>query len=758
MSLILINKEFTDIFGDTLTFYRSNAGDKTHVKFTLDNAIRTRSSQTLQITAALSPNEFIRSQGNWLDDGWRVGDTYSMVLYQQNGSPYPGYPLTGTVLYISGTVMGVTTIPAGMTNGETYGQLTPLQFTATRYHDGLDVLVNHVQNGTAGFPQSLIDGENTVLRFEGLNALTVGATLAGLPVGFQSGSFYMDGIQLTYLSTSGGLRRYEIEFDVINPGIYSDQWFLGANALKLYTQFQFQSVIGEPYGTQNLVFNEDGDTGYLDQPFNLGAAPTATLLQGFSTVDWANATTANIVIELDVPGVTEFYVGGGYYSIDENYYKNKPESQSYLTMSLDAYTPLAPAIYGSTYGPGGAYWNLVVSPPVIVGSQRTYTMVVQPSAQFQAFMNGRPDGDRRFVIYLRAGNVNLTLFDGQLTKVAPPAGAIPNVDTNTIIRHNDNTTDANGIDLPTPLGFHRLYTEDDAAWVLKFSPNKGDLYTALRVNVSAFNTVTGENFLLQQSTFDLSGVPVSADGRQLVNQQAAQANNLPTTSAKRTATLELYPALDTPTTYGWKLCYPFISLWQYWEALAGVNAAFWPNQNKNWFAYDDATDWAVRLSCEIDDDQGRYNAVNRFVIQDYDSGNTTPVHKYFRPTGVQVTSLVEGEVMTIKAEHTTAASLTPSSIWGAITVETFEGAPRWLTSSVIAPDGNPNNPLGPLSISVSGTTTTLECTLDTNLIDLTNGVSITSRIFGNDIRVDKWLTTSGDYWQQDGTTDEWLIQ
>ena len=753
MSLILINKQFTDIFGDSLTFYRSNAGDKTHVKFTLDNAIRTRSSQTLQITAALSPNEFIRSQGNWLDDGWRVGDTYSMVLYQQNGSPYPGYPLTGTVLYISGAVIGVTTIPAGMTNGETYGQLTPLQFTATRYHDGLDVLVNHVQNGTAGFPQSLIDGENTVLRFEGLNALTVGATLAGLPVGFQSGSFYMDGISLKYLSTSGGLRRYEIEFDVINPGIYSDQWFLGANALKLYTQFQFQSVIGEPYGTQNLVFNEDGDTGYLDQPFNLGAAADATLLQGFSTVDWANATTANITINLNVPGVTDFYVGGGYYSIDENYYKNKPGSQSYLTMSLDAFTPLAPAIYGSTYGPGGAYWNLVVSPPVIVGSQRTYTMVVQPSAQFQAFMNGRPDGDRRFVIYLRAGNVNLTLFDGQLTKVAPPNGAVPNVDASILLDHSQNVTDAVTGNITA-----NLYTEDDAAWIVRFRPNKGDVYTAARARVEAVNIITGAKFPLQVTTFDLSGVQISSDGRQLINQQAAQANNLPTTSAKRTATLELYPALDTPTTYGWKLYYPFISLWQYWEALAGVNAAFWPNQDKNWFRYSDPADWRVRLVFEIDDDQGRYELLRNFIIDDYDSGNTTPVHKYFRPTGVQVTSLVEGELMTIKAEHTTAAGLTLSSIWGAITVETFEGAPRWLTSSVIAPDGNPNNPLGPLSISVSGTTTTLECTLDTNLIDLTNGVSITSRIFGNDIRVDKWLTTSGDYWQQDATTDEWLIQ
>jgi hypothetical protein len=758
MSLILINKEFTDIFGDSLTFYRNNAGDKTSVEFTLDNAIRTRSGQNLQITAALSPNEFVRSVGNWIDDGWRVGDTYSMVLFQQNGVPYPGYPLTGTVLYISGTVMGVTNIPAGMTNGETYGSLTPLQFTATRYHDGLDVLVNHVQNGTTGFPQSLIDGENTVLRFEGLDALTVTDTLAGTQVGFMSGAFAVENIELTYVSVSNGLRRYKITFDTYNPGIYSDQWFLGANTLKLFTEFKFQSVIGEPYGTQNLVFNEDGDTGYLDQPYNTGAAPDATLLQGFSTLDWANATTANIVINLNVPGVTNFYVGGGYYSIDENYYKNKPESQTYLTMQLQAYTPLAPAIYGSAYGPNSAYWNLVVSPPVIVGSQRTYTLVMQPSAQFQALMNSRPDGDRRFVIYMKAGNVNLTLFDGQLTKVAPPNGVIPNIDTNTIIRHDDNSTDANGIDLPIPLGFHRLYTEDDAAWVLKFRPRKGDVYTALRVNVSAFNTVTGENFLLQQSTFDLSGVPISADDRQLINLQAAQANNLPTTSAKRTATLELYPAIDTLTTYGWKLYYPFIPLWQYWEALAGVNAAFWPNQNKNWFAYDDATDWAVRLSCEIDDDQGRYNAVNRFVIQDYDSGNTTPVHKYFRPNGVQVTSLVEGELMTIKAEHTTAAGLTPSSIWGAITVETFEGAPRWLTSSVIAPDGNPNNPLGPLSISVSGTTTTLECTLDTNLIDLTNGVSITSRIFGNDIRVDKWLLTSGDYWQQGGTTDEWIIQ
>jgi hypothetical protein len=423
-------------------------------------------------------------------------------------------------------------------------------------------------------------------------------------------------------------------------------------------------------------------------------------------------------------------------------------------MQLNSYVPLVPAIYGSYANPLGASYNFIVGAPVVVGTLRTYPFSFVPNTDFQNFMEGRDDGDRRIVIYFKAGNVNLTLFDGQMTKSVPVAGPLSGIDTEEIIRHNDNTTDA--VTGP-PLVFHSLYTEDDEAYILKWNAQKNDPYSAVRVYVRARNNVTDETFNLQSALFDLSGVQTSSDGRQLVNLQAAQSNNLPLNSAKRVASLELYPALDTVSTYGLKLYYPYVSLWQYWEALQGVSADFFPNQNKNWQAYSSPTDWVVELYAEIDTPIGAYYAGKPLLILDYDAGNVTTVHEYWRPNGVQVSALVDGELMTIKAIHTSATAINPSSVWGQITVETFEGGPRWVTSTVLGPDGNPNNPLGPVSISVVGLTTTLECTLDTNLIDITNGVSIGSRIFGDDIFVDRWLTTDGDLFETTGG-DNWIIE
>jgi hypothetical protein len=71
-----------------------------------------------------------------------------------------------------------------------------------------------------------------------------------------------------------------------------------------------------------------------------------------------------------------------------------------------------------------------------------------------------------------------------------------------------------------------------------------------------------------------------------------------------------------------------------------------------------------------------------------------------------------------------------------ITVEPYESAPRYLTSSVINYDGNPNNPLTPLSGLLTPITyptpdvARMECYFNPNLINLANGVKFTVKIKG----------------------------
>ena len=76
------------------------------------------------------------------------------------------------------------------------------------------------------------------------------------------------------------------------------------------------------------------------------------------------------------------------------------------------------------------------------------------------------------------------------------------------------------------------------------------------------------------------------------------------------------------------------------------------------------------------------------------------------------------------------------NIWGQITIEPFETSQRFIVSSVIPYDNNPNNPLSPMSgllVPITypfGDVAQMECYFNPNLIDLTNGVKITCKIKG----------------------------
>ena len=107
MSLVLQNRTFTDIFGNVTSYYRSNAGDKITAEFTIDTSIRFKSSASNTLTTYLDPLEISRLSGNWIDEGWRQGDSIEFNVYYANGTLYSGYPFSSTIESLSGTTMGV---------------------------------------------------------------------------------------------------------------------------------------------------------------------------------------------------------------------------------------------------------------------------------------------------------------------------------------------------------------------------------------------------------------------------------------------------------------------------------------------------------------------------------------------------------------------------------------------------------------------------------------------------------------------------
>ena len=92
MSVKFTNHRYTDIFGNTNTFYRANAGDKVTFKTDLYSSIDFVEDDQNPIRYDFIQNE-IQLQGSksFLDLGFRVGDSITYVLYLKSTMAFYNY-------------------------------------------------------------------------------------------------------------------------------------------------------------------------------------------------------------------------------------------------------------------------------------------------------------------------------------------------------------------------------------------------------------------------------------------------------------------------------------------------------------------------------------------------------------------------------------------------------------------------------------------------------------------------------------------
>jgi hypothetical protein len=214
--------------------------------------------------------------------------------------------------------------------------------------------------------------------------------------------------------------------------------------------------------------------------------------------------------------------------------------------------------------------------------------------------------------------------------------------------------------------------------------------------------------------------------------------------------------LDNLTEYGISIFYPFLLRWEYWLDQANANVDFYPDQNKNWFPYDSTGDWTVRLRVQLIKEGLAYTHTENVDILDYNNTSyiATDIELYVDSTNQNVPIVVENGLMRVVGTHrlTNGSSWDQSTVWGMITVEPTESAPRFICSSVLAFDNNNLNPLTPLdNVQMNVTfpavdTARMECYFNPDKINLTNGCKFTSKIKGciTDEVIEKTMT--------DGTT------
>ena len=735
MPILIDSTEFFNPFGVGDSFYKANAGDEMRCIMTIRGQIR-MSSVGNPLTLDPTTNQIQSSGTSWLDEGFRVGQWLYCVRYTSGGAvmAVANNPFWTQVTFVSDSMIDVTDCPHWYEIGNneimTLTAVVANGSSSALPFDEVDILFNQQKNAVPPSPFSLIDAEVSRARMTGVSSLSVGGSLAGTLLGNQSGGFLKD-VSITRIAGVDQFYRYEIYLKFVNSGVYDSDWFFTSECLKSTLFTEWAVVPSEPFNRITGTYSLDGDTGYFDEPFNTGISDSV-LVQGISEIDYCVPTTATIIV--DGP-ITDIGLGSCYLPDDVTYYKNKVTSQYNLTMVIPT-TPVNNFLttVASELNPSGAGYDIEMTSLTQLGTVSTIEIVITPNTALQTFMDGRDSNDRRFLLWVRCGNLNLLVHDNQLQCSPPIGGPLIMEQTYAFLDHSENVSDIIGnFD-----GFE-CNTEDDIGYVGRFLLEKNVIVENFTVRVEAFNSSTDEDFTLQEIIFGFGTVQISGDGRYLLNETQSVINTLPSTSEKLEAVLVLDPTLDTPTHYGVKIYAPWLMNWKYWISQTNASVDFYPFQDKNWVRYDETLiDWTVRMEMALVIDGLSYTHSENIVIKDYDSNEFVDqvIELYIDSSNVNVQVVPEGMLMRVVGTHTLTdgQQWNPSCTWGMITVEPYEAERRWICSTIVDFDNDSSNPLTPLSGLLMPITypapnvARMECYFNPDLIDLTNNIKFTTKI------------------------------
>tara|TARA_R110000822_G_scaffold288004_3_gene409253 strand:- start:3047 stop:5248 length:2202 start_codon:yes stop_codon:yes gene_type:complete len=730
MPIIPISNSFVDQFGNNTTYLKSNAGDYIRSSFTFQENIRVQSGVSATITNNNTTDILEWLGGSWEDEGFRVGDTVVCTVYTTSNGVILGTPLTTTIEWINGSQMKL----VSMSFSEWYQYPdSAVDIVNTRNRQGFELYFNMVSNGSTGSEYSLIDGEVTRFQVDVTNPAVPVVT----QVGNKSGAYLLS-VALVLVSQTGYTREYNLRINFVQSGLYNSNLFNFNNCLKVYIGMYWQSLVGEPYSQLVEIISDDANTGWFNQAHN-GDITDATLVQSVTEIAYDQPTLGTFVID---SASSNYMIGSAYISGQNSYYKIQPQNQSELTMLIPSSIPVSGVPNQSSLNPDGAGYDILLTSITSVGTVHTIDFTLTPNSNFTTFMDGQSEGNRTFYMWMKYGNVNVLVFSGQLTKQPAVVGTIPLVSSE-YFDHAQQLTDTT---LSTVASGYTGNVEDDFGWVGKWRWPKKALVTYVRVGVQAYNSSTGESFTLQQSSFNLTGVPIENSGLEgyILDEVQAVNTSLPTTSVKRQVQLERDSSIDQAVYYGVRLYYPYLYRWESWLPLMNANSDFYPNeQTRNWVPYGNTGSWNLRLNVEYDLNGSAYEYFDDILINNYDSdANILQEVSLFRESPLQnVQVIIDGEIMRVVVTHTLVNGASwlnygTWGLWGMITIEPTESSPRWICSTAVPFDNNTLNPLTPLAglycdLSFpSPSVARLECRLDSNKINLQNGVKITSKIKG----------------------------
>lgn len=732
MPVTLVSNLYTDVYGNTSSYYKANSGDTVSVKHTISTEIFVRSTQSNSMSMNAIDGTIIQSQGSFIEEGFRAGQTYTFK--DVNNSNVVTATYTGTIISVTDLQLVVTGLP-NVNNSSSSGSIWCIFVEQIR--KSIEIALNYVENENPNPSlESLIDGETTRFVYNSVDSLTVSSQANLTQVGKKSGGYAVSNCKIKRIADTvnpygftHNRQNFEITYDIIFIGAFVEDAFVGVNCLKLFSKLQFKVNVGETFGVTTINIQDKADTGWFDTGFNSEISNVISYTTDANELYYNEEKNIIFTITTNTTSISTVQIGGCYITLDENLNLNKAASQeSYLPFVK---SPLWNAANIDDYVDSSAdYFTIALRDfsYVDAGGNRTFTIEVEfmPSYgtlnRFGSFIEGRGDSDRLFYIWCKVGNTNVLVYGNQL-EYKQPVGVLITPNFSAYVNHDNNQLFK---DLSGPSENLDINVHDNIAVICDFDLSTNNTLGNVIGKIVCFNNADSSEFVLDSITYDCS----NQDPNNWVELSQNLSYSLPLSSNKQVSYLAIKNTVYRGD-YTLRLYYPFMVRWEDYLTEFEANNYF-KSQNKatkNWINYQNGT-YELRFKLEIERN-GVYDYFYKdLIIYDYDDSTITSNIKIYDSTGTtEYNTIIQGNIYLIKATHVHPTSWIGTP-WGDITIEPENGKPMQLMSTRI--DCDKNNALYGINNDtlqytlLSSNTIELTCLLDTNKVN--SKFTITSKI------------------------------
>lgn len=750
------------------TFLLGNSGqivtDK--ITFVTNFDFTSSASSKIQVTSLFTLE--LMDGSNWADKGFIVGGTVDLTAVINNGTPDITWTsVNHTIGDINGSVLTVTTTLDIAATGNVVGQMFPLNVgvgadsntvllveNSVTVAETIEIFHNLIENASTSGAASLLDGE--VNRFEAIevDAMSVDDVINLVQIGKKSGGSYISST-LKRITDVGGHKAYEATFVFCSPYKFLDSSFdepgvLNASkSLKPYYAINCYPVANNPNSALRLTNSQYlGNFGWYNESYNQGdndfsidsVVLTTSTGDALSEVDFNQTThvvaTLTGALDFDDKAEIEFYL-----IPDISTIKNKTDRNCDLIQLANCYIENSPSTNTvQVFGTGGAEMDLDNVTLTLGAAEMVLEFDLVPNTEFTALIEAMTSDNRRYRITANVETedgtanennaVSLILKEGLLEKAPVNGGPFGGVSFNGFFNHSQPLTGVSSL-------AYAGCTEDDFVYSSLFNLEKGDTWKGLDLSIQVVNSSTGQFFDLLTRYVPFSPYVTDLDGVIHINYLENIPQFLDSTDRNK---LEVKnTGVDTVTDYEVQIVWSLMASWRYWIAQNNALLDFFDTalpqngRNSEWMRYLRLAGFEIRVKCVlVNTDDVAYYWNSSIELQDYDdTAELTTEIQYFDADGVEQTSLIQGQIMTVKATHTLdSGAWSVGDVWGWIGLRPFEAE----TMKRIGTVWNWTSQNSPLKPSTGETKATIAfpspdvavvtAVIDTTLIDASNFTAV----------------------------------